>query len=59
MRDGWLKMAKKRWRKKKKQSNERVKKWLDIGERVSCEGHLSCTAGMERGKWMEVQRVAT
>lgn len=35
------------------------KKWIDIGERVSCVGHLSCTAGMERRKWMEVQRVAT
>lgn len=34
------------------------KKWLDIGERVSRVGHLSCTAGMEGGEWMEEQRVA-
>lgn len=34
-------------------------KWLDIGERISCVGNLSCTAGMGRGEWMEARRVAT
>ncbi len=34
-------------------------KWLDIGERISCVGHSSCTAGMGRGEWMEVERGAT
>lgn len=34
------------------------KKQQDIGERDSCVGNSSCTAAVERGGWMEVQRLA-
>lgn len=32
------------------------KKWLDIGDRISCVGHSSCTAEMGRREWMEVRK---